>query len=148
MPVSSNAQPYVSKLTNATCREISIRWENENVIYHTAQMECGDEIRTTFYNLTDIPFGNDHRFTIPDDGNSYWLIPFDGSGPYLTERKKAYCVNCFCYDGGTGYCSFYFGGGYCCYGSCACSLVIYECEGGVTFRSGAILVKAKTVFEE
>ena len=139
------AQTYQSKLNNGTCAEMSLRYDASGLYYHLNEITCeGQTVK--FYNLTSISY-NSAGFTIPDDGENYWLIPFDGSGPYLLQKTKAYCVSCFC--DGDGYCSFYFNHYFGCMGcSTGCNTHIYECEGGVWFSSGGVIVQAGSVFEE
>jgi hypothetical protein len=138
------AQTYQSKLKNGNCAEMSLRYDASGLYYHLDEITCAADQTVRIYNLTSISYNSD-GFTIPDDGRNYWLIPFDGSGPYLLEKTKAYCVYCYCGDV-DGSCSFYFTT-WLCHG-CSCETVFYECAGGLRFRSGGVIVQAGSIFEE
>ncbi|MFI5219342.1 MAG: hypothetical protein ACHQNT_07610 [Bacteroidia bacterium] len=144
------AQTFTSRKENGSCAQMTIRYEGSTVYYHIDEMEgnCSDTYMM-FINQTDIPV-IDRRFTIPDDGQNYWMISFEANEPpQVAEKNKAECVICHCIAPDNGSCdNFALNGGHgYCWGNCwSCDTIWVDCDGaGFKNSNGLVLVQADAV---
>ncbi len=85
------------------------------------------------------------RFTIPNDGITYWLVPFQGTSA-LQSNGGNYCIDCFCQGQGgeTPSCNLKVNN--ICGGSCGgCKAVTRPCDGAVSLEGAFAIIKASQV---
>lgn len=149
---SGSRNTYISKSSgsNALQLEVEIR---EGIAYtKRKKVPFEKRLKTTLFNLTEIGF-NGSSFSIPNDGNKYFIIPFDNTRPTILSSGD-YTFDCECNEGGGHQgCILYFSFGthFCGEYGCGCCALLITGGGPIIHhigKGGGVLIKAFKVVEQ
>jgi hypothetical protein len=94
------AQPYQSRVGEGQFRQIDITMQGSTCYYDLYSIADGPD-GVWIHMISDIDVDDEGNFTIPDDENTYWLVPFDGNNP-VELIPRTYNLDCGCHTWGQG----------------------------------------------
>lgn len=98
MPIL-HAQNYVlqARAADNTCRQLNIRIEQGIAYVHLSDIPEDALLTPMVYDLSGLGI-QDGTITIPEDGNTYWLVNFDNPEMGTPVEETRICVKCKCLD--------------------------------------------------
>jgi hypothetical protein len=147
-PLCGFAQQYITEAKTGASRfrRLTINIRN-NIAYVTRQVAPLNSKTTTYLsNFANVSIVNG-KFTVPTDGNSYWIIPFEG-GTAHKLNSGIWCIDCFCegQEGQFAECNLRYKT---CGGSCsACTMEIRVCDSLESHQGRMAIIKASQVVFE
>jgi hypothetical protein len=136
---SISAQTHTLRATvdQATTVEMTVRIENNIAYVHRSPVAFDATAQHGIADLAGVEIG-DGTITIPDDGERYWIVPYDAQVEAFTPTFTYLCLKCYCMEG-PGTCKIIQNG--CYFETCnVCMLVLYPCT-AVLVEKNQILLK-------
>ncbi len=141
--ISVKATDFTSRTGPTTCFKMTYTMSGTVATFIRVSIPNDLNLRDQWYNETNLTISTDGTFTVPNDGNKYWVVPFDGSKPVLMQiGGNARVCECFA----SGNCKVVGIG--CAWDGCN------ECHwatksggtGGILkFKGGAVFIKASSI---
>lgn len=142
----TNAQQVIqARATSTSVKQMTVTYQNNIANINLIEVSHQDGLLPGVSDLANVGV-TDGRFTIPNDGNTYWIVYFkDGSAARATGGAS-YCIDCFCegQSGGSPGCHLI--NSNTCGGSCGQCLTLSKPCDDAYFKLGAIaIIKASKV---
>jgi len=143
----AHSQTYIAEAqaTASSTKRMTISFQNQVAHVSREDIAFDPNILSGIKDFASLGIVNG-LFTIPDDGSTYWLVPFQGYEASVATSGD-WCVDCFCQETGqvgqTPKCNLKSSN---CGGSCGgCSTLTKPCGGTTALQGSFAIVRANQI---